>query len=127
MVWYVGRGVVKIFENENWTSYTINNMVLVNNYVTAMLSMVREINGLDFLVECLNLMVQIGQTIILANGLKYNLYHCYAIDSRGNIWVAPSTIIVYPPYEHIGVMEFDGKNGHITIQRKIMILSCPLQ
>lgn len=102
-----GGGMSK-FENGNWTSYTTNNG-LVNNYVNAIAIDAQGNKWVGTIWGVSKFDGTSWTNYTTDNGLKYNYITAIAIDSRDNIWVAPSAIIVYPPYEHIGVMEFDGK------------------
>jgi len=79
-------------------------------------SMLMGINGLELLVVYQNLMALIGPNYTTADGMAHNYVLAIAIDAQGIIWVAPAAAIAYPPYAHLGVMEFDGKTSRYIIQ-----------
>jgi ligand-binding sensor domain-containing protein len=108
--WFgTGGGGVSEFDGTNWTRYTTNSG-LVNNYVTAIAI---DTQGNKWLgtTDGLSKFDGINWTnYTTANGMAHNYVITIAIDEQENIWVAPAAAIAYPPYAHLGVMEFDGRN-----------------
>jgi ligand-binding sensor domain-containing protein len=107
--WFgTGGGGVSEFDGSNWTSYTTNSG-LVNNYVTAVAI---DAHGNKWFGTTGGISKFDGThwtNYTTADGMAHNYVLAIAIDAQGIIWVAPAAAIAYPPYAHLGVMEFDGK------------------
>src|SRR5664280_2681423 len=98
------------FDGINWTTYNTSNSGLDNDTVLCIAidsngnkwfgtggGGVSEFDGTNWTSYTTN------------NGLVNNYVTAIAIDKQGDIWVAPAAAIAYPPYAHLGAMEFDGK------------------
>ena len=82
---------------------------MVNNYVTAIAIDVQENKWFGTTGGISKFDGTNWTNYTTSNGLAYNYVLTIAINSKDNIWVAPAAAIAYPPYAHLGVMEFDGK------------------